>query len=334
MAPLQVVLLLCSLLFACAGSPPQPAPHTPYDLSRAFVAALSGSTVQVKGQCPDGNLTGSGVIIDVPGTGSTVATADHVAMQGCRFTIRGQTFEVVARDTVYDIALLRGPKLAGAPRTLSPDPYVGQGVIAVGYPWQVQANRTEFQVTRGTLSARVDRRYKVTAVFSAGSSGGPVFDEQGRLVGLSVSLWTMHSVPLAGEWFVTPAKEVFDMTRRFTRHFRVEELACRCGAPVPERFYANAVAVCQRAEVLRAHLGFPLTVVSGYRTEAHNHKVGGSKASQHLTASALDLRSYHHTPLELAAAYESLIEAGHVPDGGLGVYDTHIHIDTGRPRRW
>lgn len=121
--------------------------------------------------------------------------------------------------------------------------------------------------------------------------------------------------------------------RRFSEHFKVEELACHDGNPVPETYYDNAKAVCARAEKLRAKAG-ALKVLSGYRTRAHNKKVGGAKGSQHLTASALDLKSFKHSAAELAAMYEALIAAGEVPDGGLGVYDTFIHVDIGRPRRW
>ncbi|WP_448826708.1 D-Ala-D-Ala carboxypeptidase family metallohydrolase [Capnocytophaga bilenii] len=52
----------------------------------------------------------------------------------------------------------------------------------------------------------------------------------------------------------------------------------------------NVKALAQQLEVLRAALGNkPIIITSGYRTPAHNKKVGGADNSQHLTASAADI---------------------------------------------
>lgn len=124
--------------------------------------------------------------------------------------------------------------------------------------------------------------------------------------------------------------------RRFTKSFSVAELASKDGAPVPSEYYANARAVCKRAQKLRDLVGVPLIVRSGYRTPQHNRAVGGASHSRHLTASALDLSCYEWTAEQLAALYEGLIRLGVVPDGGLGVYPgaNFIHIDIGSARRW
>jgi uncharacterized protein YcbK (DUF882 family) len=122
--------------------------------------------------------------------------------------------------------------------------------------------------------------------------------------------------------------------RRFSKYFSVEELACRDGNPVPECYYENAKAICARADKLREKVGHPLVVTSGYRTPAYNKKVGGAAKSQHVTASALDLKCHEVPAKELARIWEELVAAGEVPDGGLGVYRSWIHIDIGKPRRW
>jgi uncharacterized protein YcbK (DUF882 family) len=128
------------------------------------------------------------------------------------------------------------------------------------------------------------------------------------------------------------------VSTRFTKHFAVAELACKDGTPVPEKYYKNAKAICERAEKLRALVG-PLTVTSGYRTATHNKRVGGEPKSYHLTASALDLKSYTKTAEELTALYKELIASGEVPDGGLGTYPRegggwiHIDLGPGGPRR-
>lgn len=119
-----------------------------------------------------------------------------------------------------------------------------------------------------------------------------------------------------------------------TPHFLLSELRCHDGTAVPSKFLKNAQAICERAEVLRAQVYGPLIVTSGYRTVTWNKKVGGAKGSYHLTASALDLTSRMVSAPRLHGVYLGLIEAGLVPDGGLGLYENWIHIDLGPRRRW
>jgi hypothetical protein len=51
-----------------------------------------------------------------------------------------------------------------------------------------------------------------------------------------------------------------------------------------------AIAVCENIfEPLRAHVGRPIRVNSGFRSFAVNKRIGGSKTSQHMKGEALDL---------------------------------------------
>ena len=120
---------------------------------------------------------------------------------------------------------------------------------------------------------------------------------------------------------------------KLTQHFLLRELDCHDGTDVPIKYWDNARAICQRAEVLRKEVG-PLIVTSGYRSLAWNKRLGGAKGSLHLTASALDLTSRKYSAKELHAIWLRLVKAGKVPDGGLGLYRNWIHIDIARPRRW
>ncbi len=125
-----------------------------------------------------------------------------------------------------------------------------------------------------------------------------------------------------------------DPVRRFlTRNFRLSELACHDGTPVPDRYIINALVICRRAEALRAEVG-PLIVTSGFRSAAWNRRIGGAKGSLHLTASALDLTSRKYSGQQLADIYLRLMADGQVPDGGVGRYPGWVHVDIGRPRRW
>lgn len=125
-----------------------------------------------------------------------------------------------------------------------------------------------------------------------------------------------------------------DGARQLAPGFKVREFRCRDGS--------DAIIIDQTLVVLlqaiREHFGRAVVITSGYRTAAHNAKVGGSKSSQHLLGKAADIQ-VADTPVEAVAAYaESLM-----PDwGGVGRYPVKagrakgwVHVDT-RPNksRW
>ena len=52
----------------------------------------------------------------------------------------------------------------------------------------------------------------------------------------------------------------------------------------------NLQALCEKVlEPLRAHIGGPIKVSSGYRSDALNSLIGGAKSSQHKTGQAADV---------------------------------------------
>lgn len=54
---------------------------------------------------------------------------------------------------------------------------------------------------------------------------------------------------------------------------------------------ANLTNLCKQVlQPLRDHLGVPVVIRSGYRSEALNRKVGGAPTSQHLTGEAADIK--------------------------------------------
>jgi len=97
----------------------------------------------------------------------------------------------------------------------------------------------------------------------------------------------------------------------------------------------NIQELAKNLQVLRDEVKKPITVTSGYRNAAYNAKIGGAKASQHLTGRAADIKISGMTPKEVAAVIEKLIAAGKMKEGGLGIYRTWIHYDTrGTKSRW
>lgn len=100
-------------------------------------------------------------------------------------------------------------------------------------------------------------------------------------------------------------------------HFTKDEFKCHCGCGVK----MNRDFVF-RVDSLRARLGFPLVVTSGYRCEEWNKKVGGSPNSKHIQGLAADLKivSSNHR-------YEVLKEVFSMHFAGIGIADNFVHID-------
>lgn len=108
------------------------------------------------------------------------------------------------------------------------------------------------------------------------------------------------------------------------QYFRPQELACKgTGALI---VHAQSGA---RLDSFRALLGRPCSVVSGYRSRAHNKNVGGAPNSYHLKGRAFDI-AYDNAEV----GWEMLDAARRVGFTGLGFYKTFLHLDTGPPRLW
>ena len=116
--------------------------------------------------------------------------------------------------------------------------------------------------------------------------------------------------------------------------FRVREFRCKDGSD--EIFVDEALVLL--LQCIREHFGKAVTITSGYRTPAHNAKVGGSKSSQHLLGRAADIQVAGTSVEDVAAYAESLL-----PDwGGVGRYPVKagratgwVHVDTrANKSRW
>lgn len=116
--------------------------------------------------------------------------------------------------------------------------------------------------------------------------------------------------------------------------FRVREFRCKDGSD--EIFVDEALVLL--LQCIREHFGKAVTITSGYRTPAHNAKVGGSKSSQHLLGRAADIRVQGVSVEDVAAYAESLMPGW----GGIGRYPVKagraagwVHVDTRADKaRW
>jgi len=156
---------------------------------------------------------GSGFIISSDGY---ILTNNHVVDHADKVTVRLQdrrtlTAKVVGTDPTYDIALLKvdaGGNLPavtlGDSRSLKP----GQWVLAIGSPFGF-----DYTVTQGIVSAvgrnlgQRDQPYtsfiQTDVPINRGNSGGPLFDLQGRVVGINSQIYS-NTGTYAGVAFSIP----------------------------------------------------------------------------------------------------------------------------------
>lgn len=118
-----------------------------------------------------------------------------------------------------------------------------------------------------------------------------------------------------------------DGTKKLSANFKAREFACSDGSDVI--FVSQElVEVLQK---IRNRFGKAVTITSGYRTPAHNKKVGGAAYSQHLYGTAADIQVKGVKPKDVAAYAETLLPN----TGGIGIYSTFTHIDVRKTKsRW
>lgn len=113
---------------------------------------------------------------------------------------------------------------------------------------------------------------------------------------------------------------------RLSRNFRLWEAQCSDGSDIV--FVHPSILILVQA--LRDEFG-ALRVNSWYRTPSFNATLAGksSKTSKHLLGMAVDLYPLKHS-------LESFkTEVNQLPVGGIGIYETFVHLDVfGEGRKW
>lgn len=157
---------------------------------------------------------GSGFFVDGEGH---IVTSDHVVANATEVTVTlhdGTRHEaqVVGRDARTDLAVLKIDDNDGSSPWLAfgddSDARVGDWVVAVGNPFGFGGT-----VTAGILSAR-GRDFpnggygdflQVDAPINRGSSGGPLFDTRGRVIGVNAAIYAPIGGGNVGIGFAVPA---------------------------------------------------------------------------------------------------------------------------------
>ena len=109
------------------------------------------------------------------------------------------------------------------------------------------------------------------------------------------------------------------------KNFKLREFECKDGSHLVK---VDSKLV-DKLQKLRDRLGKPVIITSGYRTAAHNKKVGGAPKSQHLYGTAVDIKVNGMTPKQILPHAEA------VGFTGIGLYSGHIHVDVRKNKaRW
>lgn len=122
---------------------------------------------------------------------------------------------------------------------------------------------------------------------------------------------------------------------KLTKNFSLPEFASRDGGAFTEEAKSNIGELAINLQILRDHFGKAIQVTSGYRTPAHNERIGGAENSFHLWGMACDIKITGIKPYIVAKQIELLIHYGKMKEGGIGIYDSWVHYDIrGHYARW
>lgn len=197
--------------------PLTPAPASQADNSVAAIAARdTPGVVMIK--VDGGAGTGSGFII----SGGYIVTNNHVVTldgqtQGSSLQIdlsNGDTVsgQLVGSDPYSDIAVIKAPGLSGLPALPlgnSASVAVGDPVIAIGSPLGLAGTVTsgiisalQRPIEPGAASNAAPEAFfdaiQTDAPINPGSSGGPLVNAQGQVIGVDAALDTLGGDPLTG----------------------------------------------------------------------------------------------------------------------------------------
>ena len=161
--------------------------------------AASGSLYPARDGVPDSG--GSGVVIDA--AKGLILTNDHVVPDAPRVVVvlpdgRQRTVKEIRRDPRSDLALLvidpEGLALAQADWGDSEALDLADWTLAIGQPFGLAGTVTAGIVSgerRGFGPVGYDDLIQTSAAINPGSSGGPLIDLEGRVVGINVAIKTL-----------------------------------------------------------------------------------------------------------------------------------------------
>jgi len=139
------------------------------------------------------NTFGAGMLLEADDHGYLFATARHViGLGGWTLKERNRAMlslssgiwagtDVIARHTHLDLVLVWIPRHSGSADFTQPIavPKEGQPIFVIGHP-----EGLKYTLSTGIISRMENSTLQISAPVSPGNSGGPVYDQQGNLLGV------------------------------------------------------------------------------------------------------------------------------------------------------
>ena len=139
-----------------------------------------------------------------------------------------------------------------------------------------------------------------------------------------------NDIPAGSDFEVFFARHFPDVTH-FEWHEFLIKGASNAQNPVntdpPPELWPNAVPLIRTLEAFRKEIKQPVVLTSVYRSPAYNKTIGGANRSQHMAFTAADFKVANKTDTgDWAARLKRLREQGSF-EGGIGIYNTFVHVD-------
>jgi S1-C subfamily serine protease len=206
---------------------------------RILAAALPApSAAEPSGHPLQVEHSGSGFFVSIDGY---LVTNEHV-VRGClEVTTPGSgkdvRLSVVRADTDLDLAILRTAETPVESASFSSSvPKNGQFVVAVGYQLGGTIS-TEAVITNGVISSMSVREHPELLLFTApiqsGSSGGPLLDDSGNVVGIVVAM--ADAVKFLSIFRELPQNMNFAIKASVAQEFLIASKVYPSFAPVAEK---------------------------------------------------------------------------------------------------
>lgn len=123
--------------------------------------------------------------------------------------------DVIAKDKDMDLAILKIDKNLNIASELVGDPFPGEIVWSSGYAGdRADRKNVHLSITKGTLAALYvphlsHKAHRVTSQIFSGNSGGPIWNEEGKLVGTVLFMFGHRNedgsfTPYEGAYYIRP----------------------------------------------------------------------------------------------------------------------------------
>jgi len=167
-------------------------------------------------------------------TGTAFSISPHGVLVTCAHVVKGATeieanfgekvykARVLAYDASNDLAILKidAKNLPYLGFVDSDKVELAQEVRVVGYPLSSMLGES-IKISRGTISGIIERddekRFQIDARVNPGNSGGPLVDQQGRVVGIASELLASGQIDSVG--FAITSNDVINLLRKHKSPF-------------------------------------------------------------------------------------------------------------------